>query len=191
MQGNVFSAYCILKLMIYNNNVLNINLQKGCRKMNKEKYNRDNFYKDTFARFTACKQPKAKPDYVSTSGSAYWFRRGGVIRRSDHWGSNVASCHWYLSRSFTESWLYNKGTRCGFCKFADFKNAICREHDIIIRIVRKKIQAFKKREARRGFRIADYKKVQLTTDWNIKLFCSSYYRAVGFSAGQLPAHNVQ
>ena len=30
------------------------------------------------------------------SGSDYWYGESGVVRYSDHWGSEVASCDWYL-----------------------------------------------------------------------------------------------
>lgn len=53
------------------------------------KITHDNFHLGTEATFKACKKPKRKPDYVSKSGSAYWY--GGdsigqyVIRESGHW----------------------------------------------------------------------------------------------------------
>ena len=33
---------------------------------------------------------------MSGSGSDYWYGESGVVRYSDHWGSEVASCDWYL-----------------------------------------------------------------------------------------------
>ena len=49
----------------------------------------DNFYKDTKAVFEGTERPKGKPDYISYSGSEYWYGedKGGkyVVRGSDHW----------------------------------------------------------------------------------------------------------
>jgi len=62
-------------------------------------FNYSNFHKNSFASFKACKKPKREPDFISPSGSEYWYsqdKNGGyVIRFSDHWGS-VASCLWKL-----------------------------------------------------------------------------------------------
>ena len=33
---------------------------------------------------------------MSGSGSDYWYGESGVVCYSDHWGSEVASCDWYL-----------------------------------------------------------------------------------------------
>lgn len=50
----------------------------------------------TVATWERAKPPKGKPDYVSGSGSTYWYTEDGVYRSSDHWGSSVATCSWYL-----------------------------------------------------------------------------------------------
>ena len=73
-----------------------------------------NFFKGTKGVFKACKTPKRKPDYISKSGSKYWYgynKKGSyVIRKSDHWVKTyhrkggffldgckrVASCFWCL-----------------------------------------------------------------------------------------------
>lgn len=60
------------------------------------KYNENNFFELTAAVFDVCETPDREPDYVSGSGSAYWYENDGVIRRSDHWGGYVASCKWWL-----------------------------------------------------------------------------------------------
>ncbi len=80
----------------------------------------DNFFERTSALFTQIiDTPTTKPDYISRSGSTYWYgedERGKyVIRRSDHWSAivrdeedakafnakpddfnNIASCYWAL-----------------------------------------------------------------------------------------------
>lgn len=45
--------------------------------------------------YKACKKPTRKPDYISGSGSEYWYlKNGGHIRFSDHWGKNQPKyCH--------------------------------------------------------------------------------------------------
>tara|TARA_R110002111_G_scaffold100975_1_gene156356 strand:- start:1515 stop:2024 length:510 start_codon:yes stop_codon:yes gene_type:complete len=68
---------------------------------------KDNFYLATTATFKSCEIPKRKPDYISASGSKYWYCKSGVIRHSDHW-DQVASCYWFCNSS------------CGFCKWGDF-----------------------------------------------------------------------
>jgi hypothetical protein len=49
----------------------------------------ENFYNATRLIFKACKTPKHPPDFISNSGSKYWYgqnKKGKyVIRQSDHW----------------------------------------------------------------------------------------------------------
>lgn len=74
----------------------------------------NNFFSSTAAVFKGCKTPKRKFNFISESGSAYWYGEDSigayVIRQSDHWvnvkriGSNaifrdcdrIASCQWHL-----------------------------------------------------------------------------------------------
>jgi len=58
-------------------------------------YNESNFHINSKAIFTPCDMPTGQPDFVSDSGSSYWYMNGGVVRVSNHWG-HVASCFWYL-----------------------------------------------------------------------------------------------
>jgi hypothetical protein len=55
-----------------------------------------NYYIHTRATFRGCKKPKSKPDYVSRSGSLYWYGKNMkgeyVIRYSDHW-TNVCGIY--------------------------------------------------------------------------------------------------
>jgi hypothetical protein len=72
-----------------------------------------NFFHGTKATFKGCKVPQREPDYVSDSGSRYWYgsnQRGPyVIRLSNHWSHRknfntrrtcdckyVASCVWNI-----------------------------------------------------------------------------------------------
>lgn len=56
----------------------------------------EDYFTATVATWERAKPPKGKPDYVSGSGSTYWYTKDGVYRSSDHWGSSVATCSWYL-----------------------------------------------------------------------------------------------
>lgn len=58
-----------------------------------------NFNNNSFTTFKECKTPNRHPDFISLSGSRYWYgsNKNGqyVIRQSDHWGK-VSSCVWKL-----------------------------------------------------------------------------------------------
>ena len=63
-----------------------------------EKITFDNFHKGTKADFKEIMKagiPKRKPDFISDSGSKYWFTVNSVIRQSDHWGQ-LDTCEWTL-----------------------------------------------------------------------------------------------
>ena len=66
-----------------------LNLQDGIA-------NEDNFFENTMTIFTQRSKPKTKPDFVSDSGSRYWYSKSGVIRGSAHWGNGVYNCDWAL-----------------------------------------------------------------------------------------------
>ena len=99
-------------------------------------YNEFNFFKVTKATFKGRKRPRRKPDYISNSGSKYWYTKKGVIRDSYHWSAitpyyikdkytgrwyngyrkecgKVASCHWVLKSNETNG--------CGFCPWDKFR----------------------------------------------------------------------
>lgn len=57
-----------------------------------------NFFENTITTFKEVKKPKGDPDYISSSGSRYWYTNDGVIRGSNHWGNGVANCDWSLAR---------------------------------------------------------------------------------------------
>lgn len=83
-------------------------------------YSSENFYMGTKARWADAKAPEREADYISDSGSEYWYTDGGVFRMSSHWGSGVASCDWFLD--YDESaWEDSNGIRCGFCPWDGFK----------------------------------------------------------------------
>lgn len=94
------------------------------------KYNKDNFFLSTSAIFTPVAMPKRKPDFVSDSGSKYWYTKKGVVRASDHWGMRIASCNWALLAdgetalnylAIDNECLWNE--KAGFCKWSDFASA--------------------------------------------------------------------
>lgn len=77
---------------------------------------RKTFYKSTKADFASCDRPDREPDYVSASGSAYWYGDDGVVRASTHWGAKIASCDWYLDGEALSSWE----PVCGYCPWNGF-----------------------------------------------------------------------
>lgn len=83
-------------------------------------FNRGNFYCGTIAEWTSCPTPARRADHTSPSGSAYWYGGDGVIRYSDHWGGEVASCDWYLDGSRRCSFDDHDGWRCGFASWSAF-----------------------------------------------------------------------
>lgn len=96
-------------------------------------YNKDNYYTSTKCIFRGCKQPSRLPDFVSKSGSAYWYgedKNGEyVIRQSNHWSlltnklgkslqshvscGSIASCFWKLKTT-------GKSKLVGKAYFKDF-----------------------------------------------------------------------
>lgn len=96
-------------------------LKKKIKESKAETYNRENFYINTEADFKNAKPPEREADYESGSGSEYWYEKDGVYRRSNHWGSGIASCDWYLDGENINSFYDNKGVRTGYAKWSDFK----------------------------------------------------------------------
>lgn len=82
-----------------------------------EKFNEQNFMHSTVANFAPVSEPDRDPDYTSASGSKYWYENGGVIRGSDHWGKDIASCDWTLDGKGFSAYQDSYG----FAKFSDFK----------------------------------------------------------------------
>jgi len=78
------------------------------------------FHLNTFANYQKIKAkdiPDKKPDFVSRSGSKYWYVKDkkAVIRQSDHWGRTIATCNWLIDG------MAHKGTTQGICKLSYFK----------------------------------------------------------------------
>ena len=62
-----------------------------------------------------------KPNYVSASGSAYWYKGQNVYRVSNHWGADVASCNWgYEGCGTVGMFGSQKETLVGKCALKDF-----------------------------------------------------------------------
>lgn len=85
------------------------------------RFNPGNFYCGTTAEWTSCPRPVRHPDHMSGSGSDYWYGESGVVRYSDHWGSEVASCDWYLDGVARCSFDDHDGWRCGFAPWTEFE----------------------------------------------------------------------
>ena len=108
---------------------------------------KDNYYTSTYAKFVECATPRRKPDYISSSGSKYWYTKTGVIRKSDHWSLYyrsypdktcfttsvylhavpIASCMWTLQLkndkiTVKEDYGDNGKILTGFCKYKNFHN---------------------------------------------------------------------
>lgn len=100
----------------------------GERKSFYQKYqdgvaNENNFFINTIGEFEQIKtRPRRQPDYVSRTrdgkvSSEYWYTEEGVIRGSNHWGANVASCDWFLGNQKTS--MHGK-KQYGKIKWSDF-----------------------------------------------------------------------
>lgn len=63
----------------------------------------------TRATFTPHPVPNRTPDYMSDSGSQYWYTPTGVIRYSNHWNMEIDGCYWELAKG-----------NCGYCAYTDF-----------------------------------------------------------------------
>lgn len=81
-------------------------------------YNSENFYMGTEASWAEA--PEREADYISDSGSEYWYTEGGVFRKSNHWGYEVASCNRFPGDE-ESAWEDRQGIRCGFCPWDGFK----------------------------------------------------------------------
>jgi len=86
------------------------------------RFDAENFYISTRAIFQKVPIPERAPDYISESGSKYFFSKTGVTRVSNHWGMGIATCDWYLGSrdNFNDNF---KIPVAGFCAFVDFKNS--------------------------------------------------------------------
>jgi len=85
----------------------------------KLKYCKQNFFKNTYCIFKTVAPEilkDKKPNYISRSGSQYFYTDEGVYRISSHWG-RAATCKWRLQ---TEASNFRNGTKVGFAKWTSF-----------------------------------------------------------------------
>lgn len=81
-----------------------------------KKYNRYNFFKHTFCDWKSVERvPEQKADYISKSGSSYFFTSDGVYRIANHWG-RAANCRWRLLSSRKVSQI----NQIGYANWTDF-----------------------------------------------------------------------
>lgn len=99
------------------------------KKYQEGKANKDNFYMNTIAEFKELnKRPNREPDFVSRTkngniSSEYWYENDGVIRGSNHWGTNTASCDWFLDTQVGDNdYEFEKydTIKYGKCNWDDF-----------------------------------------------------------------------
>lgn len=67
--------------------------------------------------------PDRKPDYVSKSGSKYWYEDNGVYRQANHWGQGISSCDWFIDGKLNEYANFANTLEkdiVGFAKWNDF-----------------------------------------------------------------------
>lgn len=74
--------------------------------------NKNNYFNYTYVDFQSVQKPERKPDFISESGSEYWYTEKGVYRYSDHW-NEVGTCIWKINNGFKE---YSTG----FASWEDF-----------------------------------------------------------------------
>ena len=72
--------------------------------------------------------PKREADYVSNNvrankiSSQYWYEDGGVYRKSDHWGTKVGTCSWYIKgREYNDYGVEIGKEEVAFIKWGDLK----------------------------------------------------------------------
>lgn len=86
-----------------------------------ETIHQGNFHLGTHGMFTHGPQPERPPDYVSDSGSRYWFSPAGVYRLSNHWAgqhgcTGQRSCLWQIDVKFQRRSVIG-----GYCRWDAFK----------------------------------------------------------------------
>ena len=80
----------------------------------------ENFFESTFANFQKISREEikmlknTKPNYISKSGSTYWYIGNYVYRHSNHFLRETASCSWFLENETSKRGGYSK------CKLSDF-----------------------------------------------------------------------
>ena len=89
----------------------------------KSKVTFEDFFESTFANFQKISKEEikmlknTKPDFISKSGSTYWYLNGYVYRHSSHFSRDTRTCAWFLEgKSVTNKLSGNYGK----CKLEDF-----------------------------------------------------------------------
>lgn len=93
--------------------------------------NENNFFMNSVGFWTPCKKPHKPTDYDSSKllpdmrlykGSKYWYTSEGVYRYSNHWGSDIASCSWYIKDRKYRNYGVSKGTwETAFIRWEDLR----------------------------------------------------------------------
>lgn len=81
-------------------------------------YNKTNFHKHTFCIFQEVTFESInvlKPNFISKSGSSYYFTEKGVYRHSNHWG-RAANCKWRL----VLNGISKDRSKVGYANWCDF-----------------------------------------------------------------------
>ncbi len=84
-------------------------------------YNKYNYYRNTYAVFKEVLEselPFSKWQYTSKSGSAYFYTKEGVYRKSNHWG-RAAKCRWVLQKG-NEAYISKGRVHIGYATWSDF-----------------------------------------------------------------------
>ena len=82
----------------------------------------ENFFESTFANFQKISKKeinmlkKIKPNYISKSGSIYWYIGNYVYRCSNHFLRENASCSWFLENETSKRGGYSKCELSNFIK---------------------------------------------------------------------------
>lgn len=89
----------------------------------------DNFFLASSGVFTEVKEiPEGFNVFFTSKSSTYFTNENKtiLIRKSDHWGSRIRSCHWYLNgykKGLSKKWKTYAGTKqkFGMIAFSDMK----------------------------------------------------------------------
>jgi hypothetical protein len=82
----------------------------------------ENFFESTYANFQKISNDERKmlkntnPDFISKSGSTYWYINGYVYRYSNHFLRETASCSWFLESKTSKRGGYSKCELSHFIK---------------------------------------------------------------------------
>lgn len=100
-------------------------------KLAEETASKDNFYMNSVGFWTKCSKPRRPCDYDSTTmktiyhkgkASKYWYTTEGVYRHSNHWGSDIASCSWYIDGlKYRNEGCFIGNMETAFIKWKDLK----------------------------------------------------------------------